>query len=267
LRSETGEAECATLSPAGGVASFRCIGVDETTVIEGFTLTGATLSSALECWEHAAPTIRNCVFRDNHSYLGDYAGGVTCTESSPTFERCIFQDNTAWMSSVGGMLLWDCDASVRYCTFRNNSYNAVYCVDGLLRMDHSTFAGLANVVLLGWGAAAWIDNCIFAFGYQAIYCPTPDVQATLTCCDVFGNQAGDWIGCIADQYHVNGNISEDPQFCDLAASDLTLQCTSPCAPFSPSNPECDLVGAWPVGCGGTAVERSTWGAMKGLFRR
>ena len=137
-------------------------------------------------------------------------------------------------------------------------------------MVHSTSvgsAGSANILLLDWDATAWIDNCVFAYNFLAIECYPGDAHATLTCRDIFGYTHGNWVGCIADQYGIDGNISEDPQFCDLAAGDLTLECTSPCAPHTPPNPECDLIGAWPVGCGGTAVQRSTWGEVKALFRK
>ena len=99
------------------------------------------------------------------------------------------------------------------------------------------------------------------------------------CCDLYGNEGTNWEPfCIADQYGVNGNISEDPLFCDPGIDDVTLYDISPCAPFSPPNEECDLIGAWPVGCGeagiadewppadGDAVSVS-WGEIKGLFRR
>lgn len=89
----------------------------------------------------------------------------------------------------------------------------------------------------------------------------------LSCCDLFGNAGGDWVGTIEDQYGTNGNISKDPLFCDPQHVDFTLQLGSPCAPFSPPNRECDLIGAWPVGCGGTTVHRTTWGRIKVLFHR
>ena len=71
---------------------------------------------------------------------------------------------------------------------------------------------------------------------------------TLTCCNLFGNEGGDWGDCIADQYGVDGNISADPMLCDPDNGDFRLDVGSPCAPFSPPNEECDLIGAWPVGC-------------------
>ncbi len=61
---------------------------------------------------------------------------------------------------------------------------------------------------------------------------------------------------------MQGNISADPLFCDPAAGDLRLQEGSPCAPGT----ECDLMGAWPVGCDVTPAAETTWGAIKALFR-
>jgi hypothetical protein len=88
----------------------------------------------------------------------------------------------------------------------------------------------------------------------------------LTCCDIYGNAGGDWVGAIAGQYGINGNMSVDPLFCDPENLDFTLHGDSPCAPFSPPNPECDLIGAWPVGCAPTPTVKTTWGAIKALYR-
>jgi hypothetical protein len=66
------------------------------------------------------------------------------------------------------------------------------------------------------------------------------------CNDVWGNTQRNYpVGY--DPTGTNGNISEDPLFCDLALDDFGLLPTSPCAPdHSPSG--CGLVGALPVGC-------------------
>ena len=78
----------------------------------------------------------------------------------------------------------------------------------------------------------------------------------LSCCTIYGNTGGNWgTWCIEDQLGTNGNISLDPLFCDLPGGDLHLLAESPCAPFSEPNPECDLIGAWPVGCGGSDAAR------------
>jgi len=92
-----------------------------------------------------------------------------------------------------------------------------------------------------------VHNSIVAFGLlgPGVGCGSA-VTPTLTCCDIYGNEGGDWVDCIADQYGVNGNICEDPLFCDPENGDFTIRGDSPCAPDY--NPECGLIGAWPVGC-------------------
>jgi hypothetical protein len=88
--------------------------------------------------------------------------------------------------------------------------------------------------------------------------------AVATCCDVYGNAGGDWVGALAGQEGINGNICADPLFCDPENDDFTLGEGSPCAPGQ--NPDCGLVGAWPVTCGATPTPQTTWGALKALFR-
>jgi hypothetical protein len=134
---------------------------------------------------------------------------------------------------------------------------------------------LANVTMYGngayfgagmacWHSSATVENTIIAMSTQgrAVYCYGDPSVGTFACCDLFGNAGGDWIGCIAGQSGVDGNISEDPLLCDPDDGDFHLQPDSPCAPFTPANPECDLIGAWPVGCetaeAASDAPRATW---------
>lgn len=96
--------------------------------------------------------------------------------------------------------------------------------------------------------------------------PGGSAVVSLSCCDLFGNEGGDWTEEIVDQLGENGNISADPAFCDPDFGDFTLADSSPCAPFLPPNEECDMIDAWPVGCGGTAVSPASWGDLKSLYR-
>jgi predicted outer membrane repeat protein len=93
-----------------------------------------------------------------------------------------------------------------------------------------------------------------------------DSDATLSCCDVYGNAGGDWVGCLEDQYGIDGNICEDPLFCSGANPDepYTLRDDSPCA--AGNNPSCGQIGAWGVGCGATPAEPARWGPIKARFR-
>lgn len=64
------------------------------------------------------------------------------------------------------------------------------------------------------------------------------------------------------------NFYLDPLFCGGADSTTAyyLQSDSPCAPGNdPLDGSCGLIGALPVGCQLTPVERSTWGRIKSLF--
>ncbi len=111
-----------------------------------------------------------------------------------------------------------------------------------------------------------IERCIMAFnGSGGAVDGSPYSSFDITCCDIYGNTGGDWVGALAGYLGINGNISADPLFCEPGAENYMLDCSSPCAPFNPANPECDLIGAWPVGCGSTPVTASSWGGIKGLF--
>jgi len=93
-------------------------------------------------------------------------------------------------------------------------------------------------------------NSIIAYGIGGGAAGILTGTITLSCCDIYGNEGGDWTGSIAGQLGVDGNICEDPIFCDAPVDDFCLQPESPCAPFSPPNEGCDLIGAHGVGCSG-----------------
>ena len=149
------------------------------------------------------------------------------------------------------------------CTFADNSAaqygGAIWCGTSWPDIINCTLAGNGagtdgGGIHLSQSSPA-IDQTIIAFSTSgaAIYCNDANCVPVLACCDVYGNAGGDWIGCIAAQAGTSGNISRDPEFCNAAAQDYGLEPTSPCAPFSAPNPQCDLIGAWPVGCGGSDV--------------
>lgn len=87
-------------------------------------------------------------------------------------------------------------------------------------------------------------------------------SAAAQCCDVWNNGGGDWVGPLASQDGVNGNISLDPLFCSTNTPELYLRDESPCAPFTEPNPDCDLIGAWLADCALSDVSpraESPWG--------
>jgi hypothetical protein len=121
-------------------------------------------------------------------------------------------------------------------------------------VDASTFT--ENGQFAAWKTDIALHHTIVAFNHAAIHCD--EYAITASCCDIVGNEGGDWVDCLAGQEGVNGNFSSDPRFCNLATDDVTLGAASPCAPDH-SPPGCGLIGALPVGCSTVAVEPQTWG--------
>jgi hypothetical protein len=108
-------------------------------------------------------------------------------------------------------------------------------------------------------------NTIVAFSISGLGVACDGGEPTLMCCDVYGNEDGDWVGCLEGQLGVDGNIGEDPLLCDLGIPFLGVHEESPCAPFSRPNPECDLIGAGEV-CQAPATVSTSWGQIKARYR-
>ena len=211
----------------------------------------------ISCWQGSTPMLTNCSFSGNWA---EWGGGLVCEDNSaPTLTGCSFVGNSA---DYGGGL--ECrgssSATITECTFVANSADrggGVRCrVSSHPRFTNCTFSGNSAQTYGGGlycigSSSPMLENTIIAFNMEgeAVYCDYTS-GATLTCCDLYGNQGGDWVGYIEPQFGIEGNISEDPLFCGEMNPEepYTLQSDSPCAPFSPPNTDCDLIGAWPVGC-------------------
>jgi predicted outer membrane repeat protein len=204
----------------------------------------AHMAAAVSFHDESEARVLDCLFEGNVS--SSSGGALTFWISGPNLvDRCTFVANVAGHE---GAALWSEKVSatyVRNCTFWGNA-----------SPNGTVLAGNYEFV---------IENSVVAFSTQGPGVASYDDYAELSCCDIFGNAGGDWVGTIADQYGVDGNISKDPLFCDPENGDFHIDAASPCAPFSPANPECDLVGAWPVGCGVTPVTPTTWGGIKALY--
>ncbi len=266
------------LATAGGGMHCR----ESSPTVTGCTFSGNYVGGAaggMYCGPGSSPTVINCTFSGNSA---DYStgGGMYCTFSPyyfpPTVSNCTFSGNSAvWGGGLG------CDVSspmISDCTFSGNSVDdrggAIFCYDSSPTVNHCTF--FENSALEGAGVDCFefsrplVENTIIAFSPvgEAIYCVSGS-GVTLTCCDVYGNAGGDWVGCIADQLGINGNFSACPSFCNVAGGDFHLCDESPCAPGNhPDGYDCGLIGAWPVGCscGPSRAEGTTWGRMKAMYR-
>ncbi|MHC4529111.1 MAG: LamG-like jellyroll fold domain-containing protein, partial [Planctomycetota bacterium] len=192
-------------------------------------------------------TIEDCVFTNNHTPA--HGGGMTDMSDNATLVRCSFSNNLA-DTYGGGLSVFDPDCQVVNCTFSNNVsregggvYNGagnstmtncllsgnVADVNGGGICHHGSTSTLTNCTLsdnsaplngggIHLGVKAYssntiVNNTIIAFSTQgqAVTCDLGSL-ATLTFCDVYGNAGGDWVGCIAGQLGISGNIMADPCF-------------------------------------------------------
>jgi predicted outer membrane repeat protein len=206
------------------------------------------------------PSVRLCEFANNRA--ASKGGGLYAENCSTIFERCTFSGNGATLYG-GGAYFLNSTPCLLGCAFILNSAgtdgSAYYAVTSTVTNVGTNFVQnnasspvggrpeTAAAIYLAGGTQATFANSIVAFNVPGpgVWCEEP-LGAMLTCCDIYGNQGGDWIGWIADQLDQNGNICLDPLFCDAGILDFHLQDGSPCAPHVP--PGCDRMGAYPVGC-------------------
>lgn len=221
----------------------------------------------------ASSTVLNdCTFVGN---VGRYGGGIYIRSScSPSITGCLFQENVATHSGGALHIEQHCYPMLAYCTLTGNSAP----IGGAVDISIESAPTLVNCTLLGNSctytgviscydlSSPTIENSIISFSQEGMAISCFDSEITLLCCDVYGNADGDWVGYIADQYGVDGNICQDPLFCENENPDepYTLYTDSPCAPGG--NPECGQIGAWGVACAVTPVQAVSWGSIKALFR-
>lgn len=298
LRSDTGQPDCVTIDAQQLGRLILCTDLAPTTRIEGLTLTGGSWSfgggmrcsnssvvvadcvlsynsatargGGMYCEGGASPTLSACVFSGNSA---SYGGGLACSASSPTLTDCTFSDN--WADAGGGMVAWTSSSpSLTGCLFDNNSAEIgggldCYSQSSPILTNCTFFENSANS---GWGgglssgdyASPVVRRTIVAFSTQgdAVSCDATG-SASLTCCNVFGNAAGDWVNCIAGQATSGGNMSDDPLFCHADIGVFTLDDDSPCLA---SNNGCSVqIGAFGCGCLVDIAEDS-WARIKARYR-
>jgi hypothetical protein len=164
---------------------------------------------------------------------------------------------------------------------RNNKINS--CGTGIFCADYTDVSIHHNLIVYNTGTSAPGDGCgiLLDAGSYSIFCNiivnnnwgirSNAMSMNINCNNVWGNQIKDYdLEFLPDPTGTNGNISADPQFCGVSpelSGNFYLQSDSPCAPGNhPNGFECGLIGRYPVGCGATSSERSSWGSIKAMFK-
>ena len=280
-------------------------GETSASVLSGVTIRNGWVSEDVGgggiCCRSSSPAILNNIISGSTAAAGGcfpncgLGGGIYCSESSPTILSNTISGNLA--SICGGGIFCDRYSSpaISNNTITGNTAliawgGGIFCQEfSSLAISNNTISGntaeggggihcgaysspaISNNTISG-NSAEWYGGGIYCYSYcnpsitntiisfssagSGIYCEGGN--PTLTSCDIYGNAGGDAL-CGTDG---GGNISADPLFCDAGAGNFTLNCTSPCA----NNPGYGRIGAFGVGCGPTAVENTTWGRVKSMFR-
>ncbi len=205
--------------------------------------------------EYSPATLTDVRFSGNHA---DNSGGAIhmshCYDL--TIDSCLILDNSC---ATGGSAGISC------------GYFSTPVLRNLVFIGN--YSGYNKAAVSSWYySSVTLENSIIAFNEGGgIWTQLPATMDVI-CCDVFGNEGGDYLGDIGDQTGINGNISTDPLFCgDLYPPEpYSLRQDSPC---QPENNDCGvLMGMFGVGCDptgipeGTVIEESSWGALKRLYQ-
>lgn len=284
LRGESGDWTCATIDAQRQGRVLACTDAGAATRIEGLTLTGGgtiepeeSVSGAGLRLLNSPVTVARCRITNN---WGDYGGGIYA-QGSPdpvVVEDCLIDHNTVqagidpWGGSGGGIYSYFGGLTLRRVTFRANQAGdsggglfaenveahdcvfyenlcsdagaAIHCDQGVItrctivacNASRGMVASSWSVMMSGTIIASNDGRPVYCWGGQLV-----------TCCDVYGNSGGDWVGCLGGLQGVSGNFSADPRFCDQAAGDFRLAESSPCLPEQhPDGFDCGLIGALPA---------------------
>ena len=258
---------------AGISCSFSDLTISDNIICGNF----AEIGAGIGCW-FSSPTIKNNKIIDNivtgvgagialweshPTIIGNvisknvitavppvYGSGIACYNSHPTIIENTISNNTGGAIGLSGS-----NATIRGNVITGNTSEwggGLYCTESNPSITGNTLSGnSANIgggILLRNSFPSAFESNIIAFSGagEAINCADSTPAPNVVCCDIFGNAGGDWIGCIADQMGIDGNISEDPLFCDSELGSFWLQDVSPC---TQTNSGCALlIGALAANC-------------------
>ena len=187
----------------------------------------------------------------------DHGGGLRLLGSPMSIDNCRITANSVSGNGGGFDIMGSTGAAMTWCILGENSAlygGGIYCTESDVGIVNCTFIGNgAGAVggLYSLRSAPILQNTIIAFGTAGVAIGAVGGDGfvpQLTCCDLFGNAGGDWLGAVASQLDVPGNLHADPLFCYPPTANYGLRENSPC--LAANNPFCDLIGALDMLCGG-----------------
>ena len=217
--------------------------------------------------------VRGSLFAGNQAETIS-GGAIDWSQVDGSLEQCQFIDNQAFAG--GGAVIVDAGGTslVTGCLFFGNSANnaaAVLAVNGsactiigCTIVENTVGASNSSALGIGFQAMVSTQSCIIAWNLGGSgVSVAPQGQADVLCCNVFGNELGEYSGEIVDPTGSDGNISLDPMFCGpVGSGEFHLSGNSPC---TASSSDCGQIGAFGIGCGETSIGDTHWGSIKRLY--
>ncbi len=177
---------------------------------------------------NASPTLRDLRFVDCSA---QYGGGLALEGSSTQADSLVATGCTATYDGAG-IFVTGSTVTLNTLTLVRNT---TPWGGGGLALKNSSTAIVARALIAGNSAG---DG-------GGIYCRDVGNALQISCSDVFGNLPNNYGNC-PDPTGTDGNLSQDPFFCDPEVGDLRLHGSSPCA-AAHSGCGVDL-GYFGVGC-------------------
>jgi hypothetical protein len=215
--------------------------------------------------------VRNCIVRENSS------SGVDPTHGPATIEGCTIVHNAGFGVSLYHDP-WPVPTVIVGSFIAFNHAGVGGDTDGGAVIEHNTIVGNTwdGIILSRFDPVGVLEissNIIVSNGRSGV-----DVHPGLSvfdCSDIHHNDV--WgsgqenvpsqSACAEQILGFNGNISEDPLFCDIAGEDFMLSVVSPCVGAGAGGTN---IGAFGVGCGPessvTEWQPRSWGTIKALYR-
>jgi hypothetical protein len=190
------------------------------------TVGGGSVFSAGNSDVRGKLTLTRCRF--TMSSAGNHGGALHTVRTDLNMDACEFITNQAVAHGGGAFLDSETRGTIANSLFANNQ-----APDGA-------------ALMWGFQSTPTVENSIVVSndGGIPVACNAVGATPRFICSDIYGNETGDWAGCIEDQLTQDGNFSANPLFCDVALGDFSVSADSPCAPTGP----CGQVGPRGVGC-------------------
>jgi hypothetical protein len=157
IRSETGQPDCVTIDgnqPYGFGSIFGCWAVDNTTLIEGLTITGGRAydliagmaGGGMAIATGSALTVKRCLITGNYAKGG---GGVSISMSHPTFVECDISGNECEFYP-GGVEVGLGASFTAYETSILSNISGLNYPDGSVRAGSEAFFYCCDIENVNW---------------------------------------------------------------------------------------------------------------------